>query len=81
MKIKIKTFARVRELCGFDDKELTVSEGITIKEVVRHLKKSHQAFADYNGPLLYAINEEYRPEETTLTDGDTLAILPPVSGG
>jgi len=81
MKIKIKAFANVREAFGFDEKELTVSDGISVKEVVQQLKKSYRPLNEFDGSLLFAINEEYRPDNTTLSDGDTLAIFPPVSGG
>ena len=81
MKIRVKTFASVRELCGFDDKELIVSEGINIRDVLNLLKKAHKKFNDYEGTLLYAVNEEYRSMDTVLSDGDLLAVFPPVSGG
>jgi molybdopterin converting factor subunit 1 len=81
MRIKIKPFANIREACGFTEKELTVSEGITVKEVIQLLKKSYQSLNDFKGALLYAINEEYCPETAALADNDTLAIFPPVSGG
>jgi molybdopterin synthase sulfur carrier subunit len=81
MKIKIKAFANVREAFGFDEKELTVSDGISVKEVVQQLKKIYRPLNDLDGSLLFSINEEYRPDNITLSDGDTLAIFPPVSGG
>ncbi|MBN2158428.1 MAG: molybdopterin converting factor subunit 1 [Spirochaetes bacterium] len=81
MKIKIKAFASVREACGFDEKELTVSDGITVKEVVLLLEKSHGSLSDLLESLLYAINEDYCHDDATLSSGDTLAIFPPVSGG
>jgi MoaE-MoaD fusion protein len=31
--------------------------------------------------LLYAVNKEYAPKEQELADGDTVALIPPVSGG
>jgi len=70
MKIKIKAFAAVKEACGFEDKELTVSEGISVEKILLELKKCHPA-----------INEEYCDQDSVLSDEDTLAILPPVSGG
>ena len=81
MKIKIKAFASVREAFGFDEKELTVSDGISVKEVVQQLKKSYRLLNEFDGSLLMAVNEEYRPDDVPLSDGDTLAIFPPVSGG
>jgi molybdopterin converting factor subunit 1 len=81
MKIKIKAFANVKEAFGFEEKELTVSDGISVKEVVQQLKKSYRSLNEFDGSLLFAVNEEYRPDNIALSDGDTLAIFPPVSGG
>lgn len=81
MKIRVKAFASVKEAFGFEERELTVSEGITVKDIIQQLKKSYQALNDFNGSLLFAINEEYCRETATLADEDTLAIFPPVSGG
>ncbi len=81
MKIKIKTFATIRELFGFNEKELIVSDGISVKEVVRDLEMSYPSLKNIEGPLLYAVNEEYCPVDMLLADGDILAIFPPVSGG
>jgi sulfur-carrier protein len=81
MKIKIKAFASVREAFGFDEKELTVSEGIAVKDLIRQLTKSYQPADDREMTLLYSINEEYCRDDAALSDGDRLAIFPPVSGG
>ncbi len=81
MKIKVKAFANVREAFGFEEKELTVSQGITVKDIIHQLRKSYPSLNDFNGSLLFAINEEYCRETTALSDNDTLAIFPPVSGG
>ena len=53
MKIKIKAFASVREAFGFEEKELTVSEGITVKDIMHQLKKSYPPLDNFNGSLLY----------------------------
>lgn len=81
MKIKVKAFASVREAVGFEEKELTVSEGITVKDIIHQLRKSYSPLDKFNGSLLFAINEEYCREAAELSDEDTLAIFPPVSGG
>lgn len=81
MKIKIKTFATIKESFGFDEKELIVSDGISVREVIRDLEMNYPSLKSIEGTLLYAVNEEYCPVETLLADGDILAIFPPVSGG
>jgi molybdopterin synthase sulfur carrier subunit len=81
MKIRLRAFALVREMCGFEEKELTVSEGISVRELFRELRKIHCPLTDLEGTLMFAINEEYCDGDAILADGDTLAIFPPVSGG
>ena len=81
MKIRIKTFASIKEACSFEEKELTVSDGISVKEIILELKKCHPALKNFENTLLYAINEEYCRPDSILSDEDILAIFPPVSGG
>lgn len=81
MKIKVKAFASVREVFGFDEKELTVSDGIIVKDVIRQITRSYQPSRDMEMTLLFSINEEYCRDDTPLSDGDRLAIFPPVNGG
>ncbi|HPS86578.1 MAG TPA: molybdopterin converting factor subunit 1 [Spirochaetota bacterium] len=81
MRIKIKVFASIRDICGFSEKELIVSDSIRVNEVIDLFIKGNQELSDKKDNLLIAVNEEYCRMDRTLEDGDTLAIFPPVSGG
>jgi molybdopterin synthase catalytic subunit len=81
MKIRVKLFASLKEAAGFSDKELIVSDGITVREVVRILSMSYNLNSRIVENLLYAINEEYCNADSELADMDILAVFPPVSGG
>jgi molybdopterin converting factor subunit 1 len=81
MRIKIKVFASLRDICGFNEKELIVSDFIKVNEVIDLFIKSNQILEEKKDSLLTAVNEEYCKTDRTLEDGDTLAIFPPVSGG
>lgn len=81
MRIKIKVFASIRDICGFNEKELIVSDSIKLNEVIDLFIKSNRELSDKKDTLLVAVNEEYCRMDRTLEDGDTLAIFPPVSGG
>jgi molybdopterin synthase sulfur carrier subunit len=81
MKVKIKTFASLKEICGFTEKEFIVSDGITVSEIVKELCGSHAGLEKRRESLLFAVNEEYCRADTILADNDVLAIFPPVSGG
>jgi molybdopterin converting factor subunit 1 len=81
MKIKIKVFASIKDICGFNEKELIVSDSIKVNEVVDLFVKSNQELSAKRDSLLIAVNEEYCTPDIILKDGDILAIFPPVSGG
>ena len=81
MRIKIKVFASIRDICGFDEKELIVSDSIKVNEVIDLFIKANREFTDKKDILLVAVNEEYCRMDRTLEDGDVMAIFPPVSGG
>ncbi|HOO72599.1 MAG TPA: MoaD/ThiS family protein [Spirochaetota bacterium] len=81
MKIKIRTFASLREVCGFTEKELIVSEGIAVSEIIKELCRNCPEFAKRKDTLLFAVNEEYCGLDRVLNENDVLVIFPPVSGG
>ncbi len=81
MRIKIKVFASIRDICGFSEKELLVSDSIKVNEVIDLFIKGNVELSDKKDILLIAVNEEYCRMDRILEDGDTLAIFPPVSGG
>ncbi len=81
MKIRIKAFASVKELVGFEEKDLIVSDGISIAEVIDLLAKNYTDLNPHRDELLYAKNEEYCSSDDRLDENDTLAIFPQVSGG
>ena len=81
MKIKIKVFASIRDICGFNEKELIVSDSIKVNDVVDLFIKCNNELSAKKDNFLIAVNEEYCAMDMMLKDGDILAIFPPVSGG
>ena len=81
MKVKILTFASIKDICGFDERDVNISKEIIISELMNKLSKEFPDLNNMTGSMLFAKNEEYCTLETILKDGDTLAIFPPVSGG
>lgn len=81
MRIKIKVFASVRDICGFNEKELIVSDSIKVNEVLDLFIKGIQELSEKKDTLLIAVNEEYCGMDKILSDGDVMAVFPPVSGG
>ena len=69
----VRVFAGLRERAGWAERAL---EATTVADVWPAL-----GLGDEPEGLLYAVNKAYAAPETRLTDGDEVALIPPVSGG
>ena len=81
MRVRIRLFARLRELVGVGELERTVAEGATVTEVWSSLVRDYPAIAPYAGSISCAVNADYARMTATVKEGDEVAFLPPVSGG
>ena len=81
MKVRILAFAGLAEHLGWREHALDLPEGSTAAVALDTLAAAHPPIADMRSSLALAINEAYAPPMRTLADGDTLALIPPVSGG
>src|SRR3989441_12661025 len=80
MNVRVVLFAKPRELVGRPNVELALPAGATAADAWRQLSDEFHL-----GPLprsfRCAVNAEYAQWEDRLTDGDELAVIPPVAGG
>lgn len=76
--IRILLFAELQEKVGKDQIEYPL-ESITVRELKQKLKEERGLLnLDH---VMTAVNEEYATEEDLVKAGDTVALIPPVSGG
>jgi molybdopterin synthase catalytic subunit len=76
MRVTVRLFAGLRERAGASERELELPEGARLADVWAPL-----ALGEEPDGLLYAVNKEYAPSERRLSEGDEIALIPPVSGG
>lgn len=76
--VDVLFFAELRDSIGSDKLSFNVS-GITVRELRDEWLKSYRLESINNAMI--AINEEYAEEDTIINEGDTVAFIPPVSGG
>ncbi len=81
MKIKALFFASCRDIVKNREIELEVPEGATAAEVLNQLCQTYPRLSDLRGRMALSVNEDYAAPESILRPGDTLALIPPVSGG
>jgi MoaE-MoaD fusion protein len=76
VRITVKLFAGLRERAGESKRELELDAGARVGDVWSPLGLGEEPEG-----LLYAVNKEYAPPDRRLSDGDEVALIPPVSGG
>ncbi|AND42522.1 MULTISPECIES: molybdopterin converting factor subunit 1 [Cytobacillus] len=74
---KIMFFAHLRDRVGEESLTKDVS-GKTISELKQMLEENYGLKLD---SVMAAVNEEFASDDEVIQDGDTIAFIPPVSGG
>jgi molybdopterin synthase catalytic subunit len=81
MRIRVRLFARQRELAGARGLELELPTGATIEDAWSALAAQVPAIASGRPFVRFARNGDYADADTPLADGDEVACIPPISGG
>jgi molybdopterin converting factor subunit 1 len=81
MMLEVLLFARLREVCGQRQMRIELAVGATVADCFAHLAESFPELRGSRESVVVAINEEYATWTDQPADGDTVAFIPPVSGG
>jgi MoaE-MoaD fusion protein len=81
INITVLLFGACREAAATDEFSVTLPAGTSVAKAFEELKRLYPALEPFSSRLLFAVNESYAGPEQILSSGDTLAVLPPVSGG
>jgi len=81
MRVKVRLFARLRDVVGAGELDRDVPPDATPQAVWNMLAAEYPELTQYVGVVSCAVNEEYSKFTTPLESGDEVAFLPPVSGG
>ncbi|HET7658149.1 MAG TPA: molybdopterin converting factor subunit 1 [Bacillales bacterium] len=77
--IRILWFAKLKEAMGKDE-TLWSEVPLRVSGLKQELQERYSDLPSLDG-VMVAVNEQYADENTELKDGDTIAFIPPVSGG
>lgn len=81
MKVAVKLFAAGRDLAGSGEVVVELSPGADVGELRQVLAAQLPQLAPLAARSLVAVNAEYAQDSTLVSEGDELALIPPVSGG
>jgi molybdopterin converting factor subunit 1 len=79
--VRVKLFARARDLAGTDVVMVRLPEGATVAELRRRLLVEQPKLKELIDRSALAINQEFADDATRVFEGAEVALLPPVSGG
>ena len=81
IRVRVRLFAIQRELAGTREVPLELADGADVEAAWAALVARHPVLAPGRESLRFARNGDYADPTTTLSDGDEVAMIPPVSGG
>ncbi len=80
MRIKILFFGMSKDLAVENSGSLEIDEDMKIDAFRSFLQEKYPLFSQMDS-FSIAVNEAYANEDLILNENDTVAIIPPVSGG
>ena len=79
--VRVLLFSVLRECVGAGEVAVSLPSPATGETLLDQLIDRHPALADFRPVVRLAVNQRYVPLDTSLHDGDDVALLTPVSGG
>lgn len=81
MNVRVRLFATLRQAAGWAERSYSLDDGATVGDVLARLAVEAPALGLGSRTVYAAVNQEYAQPEQPLSEGDVLALFPPVSGG
>jgi molybdopterin converting factor subunit 1 len=80
MRVKILFFGMAKDLTGETSATLELNEEMKVSALRRVLQEKYPLFSQMDS-FSIAVNESYAEEDLIIVENDTVAVIPPVSGG
>ena len=81
IRVSVLFFGAARDAAGADEVRMTLDPPHDSRNALAQVLAGYPALRRFGKSLLLAINQEYAAHNREVSDGDELALFPPVSGG
>jgi molybdopterin converting factor subunit 1 len=81
MKLRLLYFAHLAERTGAREETLQVPDGARAGDLRALVEAAHPKLGAALNACRIAVEEEFVDDDAPLEDGQTIAFIPPVSGG
>jgi MoaE-MoaD fusion protein len=81
IKVRVLFFGAARDAVGQEQIEVELESPINADGARDKLLSDYPSLQRFGKSLLFAVNQQYAQSDREISDGDELAVFPPVSGG
>lgn len=81
MQVHVLLFGALKDLLARESETIDLPEQATVEQLLRRYVANAPQMEKFAGSLAIAVNREYATPGQALSEGDEVALLPPVSGG
>jgi len=81
MQVRVLFFGMLKDLAGKSSEMLELANGASVQDLLTECQAQIPRLKTSLSSLAIAVNQQYAGPETRLSQGDEVALLPPVSGG
>jgi MoaE-MoaD fusion protein len=81
MQVRVRYLGMLKELAGRESEVVQLADGARVGDLYAELQQRIPKLNDFGRAIAVAVNYEYSDSNKALSEGDEVALLPPVSGG
>lgn len=81
MTLTVQLFAGLKDAAGTSQIQVEVAAGGTVADLLQAVAGGYPGMARWVPHIRVAVNQEYVKTDSAVSEGDEVALIPPVSGG
>jgi molybdopterin synthase catalytic subunit len=81
VRIRVLFFGQLKEIVGSAQDDAELADGSRVEDLFNRYGQRFPKLAEFRPSIAASVNQEYASWQSTLSAGDEVAFLPPVSGG
>ncbi len=82
MTVRVLFFSLLRDVVGAEELEWELpDDGVTVSALLAQLYEKWPGLQEWDSKILVALDLDYVDRDTELSDGQEVAVMPPVQGG
>ena len=81
MNIHLRLFSTYRDIVGVGEMDIKLTQGSCLRDLLDVLTSKYPELKSLERKVLLAVNREFAALDAVLSQGDEVALMPPIGGG